>query len=176
MNRQKIEEVASRFGVDTSWAINTRLRYLRGALSFVHHQLGGLSKRVLLTFDTVGLQLLGVAIENWEKKKRSLQYQIQYLKCEVQPALQHGITTHDVEHARNYPIHVLLGVELSKRVRCPFHDDHHPSASIKNNKLHCWVCNKTWDGISYVMETKEVNFIEAIKYINGIEGKSCQNV
>ena len=40
---------------------------------------------------------------------------------------------------------------LNKPVRCCFHDDKHPSASISNKndsgiwRLHCFVCGKSWD-------------------------------
>jgi hypothetical protein len=35
--------------------------------------------------------------------------------------------------------------DSSGKVHCPFHDDKNPSASIKDDRLHCFVCNESWD-------------------------------
>ena len=37
------------------------------------------------------------------------------------------------------------------QVRCPFHDDHNPSATLDTNTLRCWSrCNKTYHLIDFV--------------------------
>lgn len=72
------------------------------------------------------------------------------------------LSPEQIQRAREYPISQILGTESSK-INCPFHDDTHPSASIKNNKLHCFVCNETWDTISLVMKGSNLTFSEAVR-------------
>ena len=40
------------------------------------------------------------------------------------------------------------------KMKCPFHDDHHPSFSVdkKRNKWHCFVCEEDGSSIDYVMK------------------------
>jgi hypothetical protein len=74
-----------------------------------------------------------------------------------------GVTKEAIERAREYPVEQLLETSGKKIVRCPFHDDKHPSASIKWNRLHCFVCDKTWGPIDLVMEKEGLSFIEAVE-------------
>ncbi len=50
---------------------------------------------------------------------------------------------------------------------CPFHDEKTPSFSISPSKniYKCFGCGKAGDGISFLIEHKNMSFIEAIKYI-----------
>lgn len=166
MSKQKIEEMANIFGVDAQWAINTRLRYLRGEITWMTHRIGELDRMVLCELDWVHLQLLGGVIKDVEKKRYGLECQINYLKYDTQPTS--GISGHHIEQAKNYPIGELLGIDSStKRLRCPFHDDKHPSASIWKGKLHCFVCNKTWSSLDYLMEHDSLSFIDAVRRLSG---------
>ena len=164
MHREKIEETANIFGVDPQWAINVRLRFLRGEIKYLSGRLGELGRMVLSELDWVHLQLLGGVIKDVEKKQYGLKCQVNYLKNNTQPTS--GISGHHIEQARNYPIEDLLGIELGRRILCPFHDDHHPSASVKNNKLRCFTCNKTWNSIDYLMEHDGLSFIDAVKRLS----------
>lgn len=164
MNRQKIEETANIFGVDLQWAINARLRYLRSEIAWMTHRIGELDRMVLCELDWVHLQLLGGVIKDVEKKRYGLKCQINYLKYDTPPTS--GISGYHIERARSYPMEELLGVESGRRILCPFHDDHHPSASIKNNKLRCFVCNKTWNPIDYVMEKNGLSFPDAVRRLS----------
>ena len=71
----------------------------------------------------------------------------------------------DIEKARQYPIQSILGIKRKGNISCPFHNDKHPSASIKNNKLHCFTCNQTWDTIDIIQKKEGLGFIEAVKYL-----------
>ena len=50
---------------------------------------------------------------------------------------------------------------------CPFHDDHSPSLHVspKKNRVHCYVCDTDMDIFALVMDKKNCNFFEAVKYI-----------
>jgi len=78
-----------------------------------------------------------------------------------------------IERARNFPIADLIGQipkGASKVVRCPFHTDKGPSASVKNNVLFCFagcrpkkVGRKGWDPILLLMERDGMSFPAAVK-------------
>lgn len=76
------------------------------------------------------------------------------------------ITDLMIERARAYPIDNLVEVKRGKAL-CPFHDDHKPSLSVKNNLFHCFVCEVSGDTIRFIMQVNDLNFIEAVKYLNG---------
>lgn len=72
----------------------------------------------------------------------------------------------NVETARNVPISKVYDFHFKgKNVSCPFHgEDKHPSASIKYNKLVCFVCNfKPLDSIGLFMKLNNVGFKEAVE-------------
>jgi len=74
-----------------------------------------------------------------------------------------GITKEMIERAREYPIDQLLETGGKKIVHCPFHDNRDPSGSIKWNRLHCFVCDKTWGPIDLAMERDGLSFVEALE-------------
>ena len=53
----------------------------------------------------------------------------------------------------------------SVMVRCPLHDDHHPSMSIDTGKglWFCFPCGEGGDGIKLYMRARRLNFAEAVR-------------
>ena len=52
--------------------------------------------------------------------------------------------------------------------KCPFHGpDNKPSARLYNttNSCFCWVCRKSWDPVSFVMEKENFFFKRALLYL-----------
>lgn len=73
------------------------------------------------------------------------------------------ITQSDIERAKLVPIESLFSFKRKgKRVSCPLHDDNDPSASIKDNKLRCFVCNTTLDTIELTRKIHGLSFVEAV--------------
>lgn len=66
----------------------------------------------------------------------------------------------------------LYGVNLDNRGRglCPFHDDKRPSASVKNNRFHCYVCNLHLDIFDFVMQITGCDFKTAMETLNSVFG------
>ncbi len=64
--------------------------------------------------------------------------------------------------AREYPIESLIEVKRGMAL-CPFHDDHHPSMSIKNNRARCFACGWTGDSIAVYQKLHGASFIETVK-------------
>lgn len=69
--------------------------------------------------------------------------------------------------AKEYPIQELVtsyGIKIQhKKCICPFHNEKTPSMSFKNNRFHCFGCDKSGDTIDFVMAVENVSFIEAVK-------------
>ena len=68
-----------------------------------------------------------------------------------------------IERAKEYPFENLVDLNRSKFILCPFHDDSKPSFFIKNNFGFCFSCGKSADTIDFVMQTRSLTFIEAVK-------------
>lgn len=68
-----------------------------------------------------------------------------------------------IEDARNVPFENLHDFKRNMAF-CPFHNNTRtPAMSLKNNKVHCFVCNRTWDTIDFVMEKEGLSFREAVR-------------
>jgi DNA primase len=52
------------------------------------------------------------------------------------------------------------------RALCSFHDDRRPSASIKNNRYRCYVCNLNLGVIDFVMRLFNLTFPQAVIRLN----------
>ena len=62
-----------------------------------------------------------------------------------------------------------LKFNTNDKLCCPFHKEKTPSFSYdKNrNKVHCYgSCNKDFDAIDFVMEYRNLSYLEACKYLN----------
>lgn len=52
------------------------------------------------------------------------------------------------------------------QAKCPFHDDRHPSASIKNSRFHCYVCDLHLDIFEFVQRMDGCDFNGAKERLN----------
>lgn len=59
----------------------------------------------------------------------------------------------------------LCGIGFAKVIQCPFHNDHNPSMNIWNNKAHCFVCNRIWNPIEFLIAKKKIGKYEARKLL-----------
>mgnify|MGYP001613547045 FL=1 len=74
--------------------------------------------------------------------------------------------TREIEAARAVAWATLIAVQRD-RALCPFHDDHHPSLWIKNGFAWCFVCQRGWDQIAFVMERDSRRFLDAVRWLAG---------
>ena len=53
--------------------------------------------------------------------------------------------------------------------KCPFHVEQHPSFYIfvEQNRFYCYSCNFGGDSISFIQKLHGLNFIDAVKFLNG---------
>lgn len=75
----------------------------------------------------------------------------------------------DIERARSYPIENLYGGNLRRVTNrlqglCPFHEEKSPSFFIfENNHFHCFGCSEHGSSIDFLMKTKNLDFVSAVK-------------
>ena len=163
--RERITELYELFSVPLSWAISRRVEYLTQKLAASGDEIERLTHLQGKCRNEAERLLVSHGLEDAFKEYRRIERQIKTLKYEEPKA---GITNDMIERARSYPMAELMGVQRKGNVSCPFHDDKHPSASIKNNRLHCFSCNKTWNPLDYVIEKEGISFQEAMLRLNGI--------
>lgn len=62
----------------------------------------------------------------------------------------------------------LYGVRFNARNQacCPFHDDRHPSASVKNGRFHCFVCDLHLDVFDFITRMEGCGFRGAMERLN----------
>ena len=59
--------------------------------------------------------------------------------------------------------HFGLKVNRAKKFICPFHNDHKPSASIKNDYFYCFVCGAGGDLITFTAKYLSISNLEACR-------------
>lgn len=75
----------------------------------------------------------------------------------------------DVERAKNFPIEDLYEGNLRQvsgklQGLCPFHEEKTPSFFIfPDNHFHCFGCGEHGSSIDFVMKTKNLDFVSAVK-------------
>lgn len=71
------------------------------------------------------------------------------------------------ESVRLADVLALYGSPLQNgRAMCPFHQDRHPSITIKNERWRCWACGERGDAIDFVARLNGIGVQEAMETIN----------
>lgn len=78
------------------------------------------------------------------------------------------ITDEDIQCAKLVPIESLYSFKRKgNKIFCPFHDDfNNPSATIYDNKFHCFTCGINFDTIEFIKNINGISFVEAVKILN----------
>ena len=75
----------------------------------------------------------------------------------------------ELQKLRDLPIEGVaerLGLRVSMhKCLCPFHEDHHPSMSLKKSHYRCFVCGASGGPIDLVMRYLKKDFLEATKWL-----------
>lgn len=86
------------------------------------------------------------------------------IKFRWAPKPMDRISEHDIERAKAFPLWRLLEKQVGQKVVCIWHSDSRPSFHLyADGKGHCFVCGKGGDAIDWVMESRGLNFIEAVR-------------
>lgn len=73
----------------------------------------------------------------------------------------------ELQRAKTYPIDKLLPF-TRRKTKCLWHSDNDPSLYYykKDNRVHCFVCEKGGDSVDVVMQMKGCSIGEAIQFLN----------
>lgn len=175
-------EAAKQFGVSPRWAVVTRLTYLGPRIAELYKGIRHLDRRI---GQLTGQRNIHSAWRRLcaERERETLLRELRPFRAEFQqlqrylrgePESVEAITPERLAAARGYSIERLLGQTprgAGRVVRCPFHEDKHPSASVKYNLLICFSgCRpqngaKGWDPIALLMERDGLSFPEAVRQL-----------
>lgn len=167
-SRESIRMASEFFEVPFNWGFLKRLEYLQDLSDQVSDRIAGL---IGLRTECRGAEtiLCDREIDIWLRAFSRVQSIIKDLKYPNRKQNGNGVTDQMIEAARSHDITELLEEQPRRgMIHCinPEHEDEHPSASIKNNRIHCFVCNESWDPIAYIMKTQNTDFIRAVKFLN----------
>ena len=157
---------AQDMGVPVRYAVMRRLAFLQPQIKLLEREIWGARRRIERSRDPLVKALTESFIRDQEKELRPL-------KREATALLNHvngketvqtpgGITPEMIDQARQYPITSIIDFPKGRHRCCPFHEDSNPSMALYDNHVHCFVCNRSWDSISAVMELDVVSFREAV--------------
>lgn len=169
-------QVAADMDVDPRYAATARLRYLKSVMAETEREIWSVRKESRFRKATESKAILLSIAEEGETALRVMRAEAsalqKYIDGKITFRKDSGrIEPEMIERARNYPMAVLLEQTpkgTGKVVRCPFHDDKAASASVKLNRLICFVgCKpkngkKGWDTITFLMERDGMSFREAV--------------
>ena len=159
-------QAARDMGVPVRYAVMRRLAFLQPQIKHLEREIWGAQRRIERSRDPLVNALTESFIRDQEKELRPL-------KREATALLNHvngketvqtpgGITPEMIDQARQYPITSIIDFPKGRHRCCPFHEDSNPSMALYDNHVHCFVCNRSWDSISAVMELDVVSFREAV--------------
>jgi hypothetical protein len=95
--------------------------------------------------------------------KRESTLLLKHINGKKEPETNNAITDEMIEHARQHPITRIVAFTSGRKTTCcPFHKDSNPSMSLYENHVHCFVCNRSWDPISAMMDSEKVSFRDAV--------------
>ncbi|MDD3295571.1 MAG: CHC2 zinc finger domain-containing protein [Geobacteraceae bacterium] len=158
---ETIRRNAALFGIPMKTAVRMRLRFLK-------------SRMVELQEEIAEYSVPGRQDDVWAIYcVRDSQRELNPLEFEAKTLirfLRHGASEKTslpkamIAPAREYPFGKLLQFK-GKMTHCPFHDDRNPSMALYGNRVHCFVCNRSWDAIDFVMERQGLKFREAVRHL-----------
>lgn len=110
-------------------------------------------------------------IQKWLGYWLNLWYKISPQSLPQRTIPRNSLDEWAIQQARSTPIEKFYEGRLrhsgSRLVGlCPFHEERTPSFFIfPDNHFHCYGCQVHGDVIDFVMKTKEISFIEAVRYL-----------
>lgn len=110
-------------------------------------------------------------IQKWVKYWLNLWYKVSPQSLPPQVKNWDSIDEWKIQQARNVPIENFYESRLRRSGSrlvglCPFHKERTPSFFIfPDNHFHCYGCQVHGDVIDFVMKTKELGFVEVVRYL-----------
>ena len=159
-------QAAREMGVSERYAIMRRLAFLQPNIKHLEREIWGARRRIERSRDPLIKALTESFIRDQEKELRPLKREatalLNHVNGKETAQVPGGITPDMIDQARQYPITNIIDFPKGRHRCCPFHEDSNPSMALYDNHVHCFVCNRSWDSISAVMELDGVSFREAV--------------
>ena len=101
----------------------------------------------------------GERLNNLKKEAKKLSFLLNPPK-----RTKNRITPAMIERAKEYPFDNLIQFNNRGFAKCFAHIEKTPSLHLQKNKnkIHCFGCQKSWDTISYLMETHGLDFKQTV--------------
>ena len=159
-------QAARDMGVPVRYAVMRRLAFLQPQIKHLEREIWGARRRIERSRDPLVKALTESFIRDQEMELRPLKREatalLNYVNGKETVQAPGGITPEMIDQARQYPITSIIDFPKGRHRCCPFHEDSNPSMALYDNHVHCFVCNRSWDSISAVMELDVVSFREAV--------------
>ena len=162
MTRKQIFEKAEEMGVDRFVALKCKLTYIREEISRKKEYLQELLEDIQ-TAEGLTKAFLEQSISATKNDINKLQKK--HARLVTPDTGLKGITDDNVIEAREYPVDQLMEFGSNGRCMAFCHKSNTESMSYNNrdNKAHCFVCNKSFNPIDILMERDGLSFIDAVK-------------
>jgi len=152
------------------------ISYLKDKFSSLKEQHKKLASEISKDLNAVYAIKDEVSRDFWEQvvevlkgeKLNELKKETERLRFLLFPPKESGarITENQIRRAKEYPLNRLIETRRNM-ARCPFHHpDNRPSFSIKNNFGHCFACGWSGDTIKFLMDTRALNFKQAVEMLS----------
>lgn len=165
MDFKSIKKQAHETGVSLDWAIEQRKGFCQAQID--HYRDLVRAEHESTHASHLERRLSTKHIEHHIKQIKFWTWELTKLNPEWNKDGKH-INRETIAQAKAYPIQNILQQEArNTQVRCPWHEDNHPSATIKGNFLWCFVCNRGADTIELMMDLYEMNFKQAVTELAG---------
>ncbi len=163
-----IKQKAKEFDVDIDWAFDRKRRFYCGK----ERALGDYLKTMDTLFRESSIEKEKAFIidccNKVRKERRDVEKKKKYLKVEEISENENTIISDTmIELAKKVPFTSLISVVKGNKAYCPFHEEKNPSFHIykNNNTGYCFSCHRNFDTIQFIIDSKKVNFSEAVKYL-----------
>ncbi len=159
IDRALIEHVRTE---EPDFVRSARCQYLDGEISRLSDELSddrawGLSQ----PWDVATLCFLR---DSYRDKRAILRKHRRELASWSRPERPGRITEAQIEQARNFPLIQLIdGAKPGDKMLCVSHKDTNPSMTIFEDHAHCFSCGFHADAIQWLMTTRGLKFIDAVK-------------
>jgi len=151
---------------------NCKISSARGNKKALIKMADSLRKEIRRIYDSVSEDESELWRGLCDHRVKLYQEHLKKVKLELQK-LEIGFSEQDkeftqlVEYAKSVSISSVIQESIrGNRLNCPFCNDTTGAMNIaRNNTVFCYRCNDGWDTIGYVMQLRDLNFAEAVKYI-----------
>lgn len=150
--------------VPKEWALGRRKVFLLSEAVRIADKRSGVTKALPSMLSVEERAMLLAELDDLNNDYRKIQRQIHAL--EFPSASQ--ISEDDIEIARQAKVADFLpGQVIRNKTLCFNHEDKNPSMQVNDTWVYCHSCHRSWDSIDVVRQVQGLDFVRAIRYMNG---------